>query len=126
MTTTTTEMTPTTKTSRSVRFFYMRDGRRTVTVAYKTSQQPDGTFECKYAFATNRQSIWASDEFSKKRGREIATGRLDSPHGNVRTVTHPTVKDIHFAIAKDLMDCETQAVQRVAQSFLMTLPKKIM
>ena len=91
-----------TNQTNDVRRFYMRDGKRTVTVSYKRVEEN----KYQYAFSANRVDSTANcavDLYNKKLGKEIAEGRLSSG----RHCFEIDVKDpkmIHVEIAQHMID----------------------
>lgn len=116
----TTETTPTT---RAPRFFYMSNGRRTVTVAYQTTNASSQTIVATCAYCVNRISpSQQSDSFSKRTGREIALGRLRHSDRDIQRsfeVTSNSMRELHVAIAEFIAATGVdQAAREVARAYL--------
>ena len=95
------EQTPA-QTTEAVRRFYMRSGKRTVTVSYRRIE--GNKYE--YAFSANRvatASTAAVDLYNKKLGKEIAEGRLSSGR-HCFQIEVKDMKMIHVEIAQQMAE----------------------
>ena len=116
-------MTTETTTTRAPRFFYMSNGRRTVTVAYQTTSASSQTIVATCAYCVNRISpSQQSDSFSKRTGREIALGRLRHSDRDIQRsfeVTSNSMRELHVAIAEFIAATGVdQAARDVARAYL--------
>ncbi len=116
-------MTTETTSMRAPRFFYMRDGRRTLTVAYQTSSGPNGSIGASGAYSINRiDPNSKSDSFSKRTGRGIAIGRLTHSTRDIKRtfrVCALTMRELHIAIAETIAESGIdQAAREVARAYL--------
>jgi hypothetical protein len=89
----------------NIRRFYMRLGKRTVTVTYKRIEK--NKFE--YAFSANRvdKRNTAIDLYNKKLGKEIAEGRLLSGKHCLQ-IEAKDPKMVHLEIAKQMAENTTK------------------